>query len=97
MGRQDGEDEVGALDGVGEVGEEEKASGLIRWIPQMGTPEVLRLKRENMRNRLPLVLFVSGRNDHKMPVDNCSQQIRPYHSFAKPMPRLPQIEKSWRT
>ena len=54
------------LDAVGEVGKEEGASGLIRWIPQMGTLEVLRLKRENMRNRLPLVLFVSQRNDHKI-------------------------------
>ena len=53
------------LDGVGEV-EEEGASGPIRWIPQMGKLEVLRLKRENMRNRLPLVLFVSPRNDHKI-------------------------------
>ena len=57
---------MGALDGVREVGKEEGASGLIRWIPQMGTLEVLRLRRENMRNRLPLVLFVLQRNDHKI-------------------------------
>ena len=67
-GRQTGEDEVEALDGVGEVGEEEGASGPIRWIPQMGTLEVLRLKRENMRNRLPLVPFVLQRNVHKIPM-----------------------------
>ena len=64
-GQQDGEDEVRGLDGVGKV-EEEGASGPIRWIPQMGTLEVLRLERENMRNSFPLVLFVSQRNDHKI-------------------------------
>ena len=45
-GGQDGEDEVRALDAVGEVGKEEGASGLIRWIPQMGILEVLRLKEK---------------------------------------------------
>ena len=65
-GRQDGEDEVHALDGVGEVGEEEGASGPIRWIPRMGTLELFRLKRKSMRNSPPLVPSVSPRNGHKV-------------------------------
>ena len=64
-GGQDGEDKVRVLDAVGEVCEEEGASGPIRWIPRMGTLELLRLKRK-MRNSPPLVPFVSQRNDHKL-------------------------------
>ena len=61
---QDGEDEV--LDAVGEVGKEEGASGLIRWIPRMGTLELFCLKRKSMRNSPPLVPSVSPRNGHKV-------------------------------
>ena len=65
-GGQDGEDEVRVLDAVAEVGEEEGSSGRWRWIPRMGTLELLRLKRKRMRDSPPLVLSVSPRNGHKV-------------------------------
>ena len=64
--RQDGEDKMRALDAVGEVGEEKGASSPIRWIPRVGILELLRLRGKNMRNLLPLVPFVSQRNNHKL-------------------------------
>ena len=60
------EDEVDELVKVGEVGEEARVNGLIRYTPQMGTLDVLRLETKNMRDRPSLVLFVSQRNKHKI-------------------------------
>ena len=57
--------EVGELDEVVEVDKVDvkvEINGPLLYIPQMETLEVLRLERQNMRSRPPLVLFVSQRN-----------------------------------
>ena len=57
---------MGELEEVGKVGDEARVNGPMMYIPQMGTLEVLRLERKNMRDRPPLVLIVSQRNDHQI-------------------------------
>ena len=57
---------MGELDEVVEVDKVDvkvEINGLILYIPQMETLEVLRLERQNMRNRPPHVLFVSQRKE----------------------------------